>query len=148
MLNVLNISLSENRRNKTEKTIFEFQKRSFQNEVTVLVLNRRLCFIFYAALTSFSSTRGSVFYFHIAIFSGDTYRTKVDNTAVSYIFTSLTGDGTDRHFTWSSVPRKFRTVCRAKAVPSFLSYFKTPSIGAAPTIEPVTSRSAVKRSTN
>ena len=67
MLNVLNIRLSESRRNKTEKNIFEFQKRSFQNEVTVLVLNRRLCFIFYAAFSSFSSTRGSVcccfFYF-------------------------------------------------------------------------------------
>ena len=31
-------------------------------------------------------------YFHIARFSGDIYRTKVDNTTVSYIFTSATGD--------------------------------------------------------
>ena len=30
-----------------------------------------------------------------------------------------------------------------KAVPSFLSIFKTPSIGPTPEIEPVTSRSAV-----
>ena len=35
---------------------------------------------------------------------------------------------------------------RAKVVPSFLSYFKTLSIGPAPGIEPATSRSAVKRS--
>ena len=31
-------------------------------------------------------------YFHIARFSGDIYRTKVDNTTGSYIFTSATGD--------------------------------------------------------
>ena len=35
-------------------------------------------------------------------------------------------------------------VCRAKAVPSFLSYFETLSTVPAPGIEPVTSRSAVK----
>ena len=34
------------------------------------------------------------------------------------------------------------------AVPSFLSYFKTLSIGPAPGIKPMTSRSAVKRFTN
>ena len=33
-------------------------------------------------------------------------------------------------------------------VPLFLSYFKTLSIGLAPGIEPATSRSAVKRSTD
>ena len=33
--------------------------------------------------------------------------------------------------------------CRAKGVPSFLGYFKTPSIGVASGIEPATSRSAV-----
>ena len=33
-------------------------------------------------------------------------------------------------------------------VPLFLSYFKTLSIGPAPGIEPATSRSAVKRSTD
>ena len=38
--------------------------------------------------------------------------------------------------------------CRAKQVPSFLSYFKTLSIGQAPGIEPATSRSAVKRTTH
>ena len=36
--------------------------------------------------------------------------------------------------------------CRAKAVPSFLSYFKTLSIGPAPGIEPGTFLSAVERS--
>lgn len=32
------------------------------------------------------------YYFHFARFSGDIYRTKVDNTTVSYIFTSATRD--------------------------------------------------------
>ena len=51
----------------------------------------------------------------------------------------------DRHFTWSSVPREGLT---AKAVPSFLSYFKTLSFGSALGIETASSRSAVKRSTD
>ena len=51
-------------------------------------------------------------------------------------------------FTCSSVPRKGLAVCRAKEVPSFLSYFKTLSIGPSQGIEPTTSRSAVKRSTD
>ena len=38
--------------------------------------------------------------------------------------------------------------CSAKEVPSFLSHFKTLSNGPAPGIEPATSRSAVKRSTD
>ena len=54
----------------------------------------------------------------------------------------------DRHFTWSSEPREGPAACRAKEVPSFLSYFKTLSISPAPGIEPATSRSAVKRSTD
>ena len=54
----------------------------------------------------------------------------------------------DRHFTWSSEPREGPAACRAKGVPSFLSYFKTLSIGPAPEIEPATSRSAVKGSTD
>ena len=49
----------------------------------------------------------------------------------------------DRHFTWSSEPREGLAACTAEAVPSFLSYFKTLSIGAAPRIKPATSRSAV-----
>ena len=65
------------------------------------------------------------------------------------IFTSPTGDGRqDRHFTWSSEPREGPAACSTKVVPSFLSYFKTLSIGPAPGIEPATSRSAVKRSTD
>ena len=40
------------------------------------------------------------------------------------------------------------TTSIAKGVPSFLSYFKTLNIGPAPGIEPATSRSAVKRSTD
>ena len=63
------------------------------------------------------------------------------------IFASPTEDGTAIS-TWSSEPREDLTVCSAKAVPSFLSYFKTLSIGPAPGIEPATSRSAVKRSTD
>ena len=31
----------------------------------------------------------------------------------------------ERHFTWSPEPREGLTVCRAMAVPSFLSYFKS-----------------------
>ena len=50
----------------------------------------------------------------------------------------------DRRFTWSSEPREGLAACTAKEVPSFLSYFRTPSIGPAPEIEPATSRSAVK----
>ena len=45
-------------------------------------------------------------------------------------------------------PREGLAICRAKAVPSFLSYFKTPSIGPAPGIELATSHSTVKRSTD
>ena len=50
-------------------------------------------------------------------------------------------------FTWSSEPRESQAACSAKVVPSFLSYFKTFSVGLPPGIEPATSRSAVKRST-
>ena len=53
----------------------------------------------------------------------------------------------DRHFTWSSEPRKSLTICRAKAIPSILSYFKTLNFTPVPGIQPATSRSAVKRST-
>ena len=54
----------------------------------------------------------------------------------------------DHHFTWSSEPREGLAACSTKVVPSFLSYFKTLSIGPAPGIEPATSRSAVTRSTD
>ena len=49
---------------------------------------------------------------------------------------------------WSSEPREGLAACSAKGVPSFLSYFKTLSIGPAPEIEPATSRSAVERSSD
>ena len=42
----------------------------------------------------------------------------------------------DRHFTWSSEPREGLAICRAKAVPSFLSHFKTLSVGPVPGIDP------------
>ena len=54
----------------------------------------------------------------------------------------------DRHFTWSSESREGLAACSTKLVPSFLSYFKTLSIGPAPGIEPATSRSAVTRFTD
>jgi len=63
------------------------------------------------------------------------------------IFTSPTRDGT-AIFTWSSDPLEGLTACIAKGVPSFLSYFKTLSIGPAPEIEPATSLSVVKHSTD
>ena len=63
------------------------------------------------------------------------------------IFTSPAGDGT-AILTWSSAPRENLSAYSAKGVPSFLSYFKTLSIGPAPGIEPATSRSEVKRSTD
>ena len=43
---------------------------------------------------------------------------------------------------------KVQPLCKLKGVPSFLSYFKTLSIGPVPEIEPATSRSTVKRSTD
>ena len=49
---------------------------------------------------------------------------------------------------WSSEPCEGLAVCRAKTIPSFLRYFKTLSIGPASGIEPLTSRIAVKRSTD
>ena len=50
----------------------------------------------------------------------------------------------DRHFTWSSEPREGLPACSAKELPSFLSYFKTLSIGRAPGIDLATSRSTIK----
>ena len=44
-------------------------------------------------------------------------------------------------YTLSSKPHKGLAICRAKAVSSFLSYFKTLSIGLVPRVEPRTSRS-------
>ena len=64
------------------------------------------------------------------------------------ICTSPIRDWTATNFTWLSEPREGLPVCRAKGVPSFLSYFKTLSIGPAPGIEPATSHSAVKRPTD
>ena len=54
----------------------------------------------------------------------------------------------NRHCRWSSELREGLAICRAKVVPSFLSYFKTLSIGPTPGIEPATSCSAVKHSTD
>ena len=48
---------------------------------------------------------------------------------------------------WSSDPHEGVAACSAKVVSSFLSYFKTLSIGPAAGIEPATTRSVVKRST-
>ena len=54
----------------------------------------------------------------------------------------------DHQFMWSSEPHKGLAGCRAKAVPSFLSFSKTLTVGLAPWIVPMTSYSAVKPSTN
>ena len=54
----------------------------------------------------------------------------------------------DRHFTLSCEPCEGLAVCRAKAIPSFPSYLKTLNIGPAPGIKRVTSRSAVKCSSD
>ena len=67
------------------------------------------------------------------------YRVLIEDT----IFTSPTGD---RTAILCGLPHEGLAVCRAKAVPSFLSYFKTLSIGLALGIEPPTFHSAVKRS--
>ena len=45
-------------------------------------------------------------------------------------------------------PCKGQAVCSTDEGPSFLSYFKTPSIGPAPGIKPMTSHSAVHHSTD
>ena len=38
----------------------------------------------------------------------------------------------NRHFTWSSESREGLAACGAKGVPTFLSYFKTLSVGPGP----------------
>ena len=50
--------------------------------------------------------------------------------------------------TLSSEPREGSVILRVKPEPSFLSYLNTLSIGPVSGIEPATSRSAVKRSTD
>ena len=64
------------------------------------------------------------------------------------ILTSPTGDRTAILRGYPSKPREGLAICNAKGVPSFLSYFTTLSIGLVSGIEPATSGSAVKRSTN
>ena len=54
----------------------------------------------------------------------------------------------DHHITWSFEPHKGLAVRRAEQAPSCRSYFKTLSIGPTPGIEPATSISAVKCSTD
>ena len=49
---------------------------------------------------------------------------------------------TDSHLTWSSEPREGLAACSPNRVPSFITYFKTLSMGPVPGIEPATSRSA------
>ena len=45
--------------------------------------------------------------------------------------------------TWSTQPSEGLASCSAKRVPSFLSYFKTVSIGPVPGTEPAISRCAI-----
>ena len=56
-----------------------------------------------------------------------------------YFYVSWRGD---RHFTWSSESRQGLAACSAKEVPSFLSYFKTLSVGPASEMELATSGSS------
>ena len=46
----------------------------------------------------------------------------------------------NRHFTWSSESHQGLAACSAKAVPSFISYHKTLSVGPASEMKPETSR--------
>ena len=78
--------------------------------------------------------------------SVNVFSTKVPTGPGHYFYVSYWRR--DRHFTWSSEQREGLAICSAKEVPSFLSYFKTLSIGPAPEIEPATSRSAIKGSTD
>ena len=64
------------------------------------------------------------------------------------IFTSQSYQRRDHHFMWSSEPHKGLAACSAKGVTSFLSYFKTLSIGPAPGIKTMTSSSAGTCSTD
>ena len=64
------------------------------------------------------------------ILSVNVFSTKVlikDRTLMS-----PTGDGSALLFTRSSEPREGLVICRAKDLPSFVSYFKTPSIRPGP----------------
>ena len=86
-------------------------------------------------LTSFLQIKKCTFYLSVNVFSA---KVLIGDT-IFYVSTWRR----DRHFTWPSEPRKGLTDCTAEGVPSFLSYFKTLSIGPAPGIEPVTSPSVV-----
>ena len=81
------------------------------------------------------------FYLTVNVFSTD------ENTNWGHYF-YVSYCRRDCYFTWSSEPREGLAIFRAKAVPSFLSHFKTLRIGPAPGIEPATSCCAVKRSTD
>ena len=48
------------------------------------------------------------------------------------LFLRLLVETEPRHFKWTSEPHEGLPVCRAKKVPSFLSYFNTLSIAPAP----------------
>ena len=80
------------------------------------------------------------------------YLVRIQSTNWGYYFLRLLVE-TGPPFYVVIVPSEGLAICRAKAVllvplPSFLSYFKTLSIVPVPGIEPATSRSAVKRSTD
>ena len=77
------------------------------------------------------------FYLSVNVFSS---KVLIESTIV------MSPTGRELHFTcmWSSEPCKDLAICRAKEVPSFLSYFKTLSVGLLLEIKPTTSHSAVK----
>ena len=74
------------------------------------------------------------FYLSVNVFSSNV---PIEGTIV------MSPTGRELHFTcmWSSEPCKDLAICRAKEVPSFLSYFKTLSIGPLLEIKPTTSHS-------
>ena len=80
---------------------------------------------------------------NIALYlNGTSFRGKYLSTTL-FLCLGLHEDETNI-YTLSSKPHKGLAICRAKAVSSFLSYFKTLSIGLVPRVEPRTSRTSVK----
>ena len=61
-------------------------------------------------------------------------------------FTSPIAKSTSPRLSDSTFFARCKAICRAKAVPSFLSHVKTLSVGVAPGIEPVASHAVVKHS--
>ena len=61
---------------------------------------------------------------------------------IDHTFFTVSNWRRDSHLTWSSEPREGLAACSPNRVPSFITYFKTLSMGPVPGIEPATSPSA------